>query len=107
MAVHTDESLAEIEILPGVFFTAEERDVLRLMRETDHLCKVFTGYVGWGARQLEYEVEHGVWRVVPATLKQIFSHSAVLWQGLHAYAVELQLQAMFHLKYIPSDPLLN
>ena len=73
MAVHMNASLGERQFLPGVFFSAREKNVLRLMRRMEQPCKVFMGYAGWGPGQLEYELEQGIWRVVPATPEQIFS----------------------------------
>ena len=107
MAVHMNASLGERQFLPGVFFSAREKNVLRLMRRMEQPCKVFMGYAGWGPGQLEYELEQGIWRVVPATPEQIFSAGADLWERLTRQASRLQLRVMFHIKHIPADPLLN
>jgi putative transcriptional regulator len=107
MAVHTKQSLAEIQLLPGVFFSDKEENVLALMWQNDQPYKVFFGYAGWGPGQLEYEVEQGIWRVVPATPEQLFSDSSNLWQQLSSQASRMQLRGMFNLKHIPADPLLN
>jgi putative transcriptional regulator len=107
MAVHTKASLGERQLLPGVFFSSKEKNVLPLMGQAQHPCRIFTGYAGWGPGQLDYEVEQGIWRVVPATPEQIFSDGNDLWQRLSQQASRLQLQSMFHIKHIPLDPLLN
>jgi putative transcriptional regulator len=107
MAVHTRALFAERQLLPGVFFSATEKNVLSLMGQTEHLCKVFTGYAGWGPGQLDYELEQGIWRVVPATPAQIFSDGRDLWQQLSRQVSRLQLQTVFNMKHIPADPLLN
>ncbi|MGA2620464.1 MAG: YqgE/AlgH family protein [Thermoguttaceae bacterium] len=107
MAVHTKASLGERRLLPGVFFSAKEKNVLSLMRQTEHPCKVFTGYAGWGPGQLDYEVEQGIWRVVPATPGLVFSDTGDLWEQLSRQASRLQLLTMFNIKHIPADPLLN
>jgi putative transcriptional regulator len=107
MAVHTHASLGERQLLPGVFFSSKEKNVLPLMGQAEYACRVFTGYAGWGPGQLDYEVEQGIWRVVPATPEQIFSDSHDLWQRLSQQASRLQLRTMFHIKHIPLDPLLN
>ena len=62
MAIHTKESSGERQFLPGVFFSAQEKNVLSLMRHAERPCKIFFGYAGWGPRQLDYEVEQGIWR---------------------------------------------
>jgi putative transcriptional regulator len=107
MALHAKTSLGGSQLLPGVFFSAKEENVLALMWHAQHPYKVFAGYAGWGPGQLDYEVEQAVWRVVPATPAQIFSASPDLWQQLLQQASRLQLWEMFELKHIPQNPLLN
>jgi putative transcriptional regulator len=107
MAVHTKASLGERQLLPGVFFSGKEKNVLALMRQAEQPLKVFAGYAGWGAGQLDFEVELGIWRVVPATAEQTFSDSDELWDEVSRQASRLQLQIMLNLKHIPADPLLN
>jgi putative transcriptional regulator len=108
MAVHTKASLGERQLLPGVFFSAKEHNVLPLMRQAKHPCKVFTGYAGWGPGQLDYEVEQSIWRVVPATPEQIFSDGRDLWEQLARQVSRMQLRTIFNIKkHIPADPLLN
>ena len=107
MAVHADESFAEHEILPGVFFAGKEKNVLHLMRQTKHPCKVFTGYSGWGPGQIEEEIEQGVWRVLPALADQIFSRSGRLWEQLAREVLEIQMKLLFNVWHIPGDLQLN
>ncbi len=107
MAVHTDESLAEHEILPCVFFAGKEKNVLHLIRQTKHPCKVFTGYSGWGPGQIADEIERGVWRVVPATADQIFSRCYRLWEQLARKVLEIQLKIVLNVRHIPADTQLN
>jgi putative AlgH/UPF0301 family transcriptional regulator len=56
---------------------------------------------------LDYEVQQGIWRVVPAAPEQIFSENRDLWEQLSRQASRLQMRMMFHINYIPADPLLN
>jgi putative transcriptional regulator len=107
MAMHCDPSLGEIEILPGLFFSGGEENVLAAMRQKRQPCRIFAGYAGWGPKQLEYEIDQGAWRTVEATVERVFSHSEDLWYELHGEAVETMFRAMLHLRYIPSDPMLN
>jgi putative transcriptional regulator len=107
MAVHATPALADVKILPGVFFAGSKRRVLAVLRGRTRPLKLFAGYVGWGAGQLEHETDIGVWRVLPATPPQIFSPSDDLWQELSIQASRLQLQALFHIHYVPADPRLN
>src|SRR5271166_1382791 len=107
MAVHCDPALGEIEILPGLFFSGGEENVLAAMRGKRQPCRIFTGYTGWGPKQLEYEVDQGVWRTVEATVERVFSRSEDLWYELHTEALETMYRGIFNLRYVPRDPLLN
>ena len=107
MAVHRNAFLGERQLLPGVFFSGKEKNVLTLMRQAEQPLKVFAGYAGWGAAQLELEVEQGIWRAAPATAEQVFSGSDDLWAQVSRQASRLQLRIMLNLKHIPDDPLLN
>ena len=107
MAIHTSAILGERQIMPGVFFSAKEKNVLRLMRQLQHRCKLFLGYAGWSPNQLEYELDQGVWRVVPATTEEIFSDDGDLWERLTRRANRMQLRIMFNIENIPADPQLN
>ena len=106
MAVHTDECFAEIEVLPGVFFAGREKNVRAL-------CDPGTALQGvqrvrrMGAGQLEYEVEFGIWRAVPATAAKIFSNADNLWERLLRQAFDALLQVMCNIKHIPRDVSLN
>jgi putative transcriptional regulator len=107
MALHMKAFLGERQLLPGVFFSRKERNVLRLMWRAERQCKIFTSYAGWGPGQLDYGVEQGIWRVVPATPEQIFSDASDLWEQLSRQVSRLQLWTMLNIKHIPADPLLN
>ncbi len=107
MAIHGDRAFAEHEILPGVFFAGKEENVLPLVRQSEHPYKIFTGYTGWGSGQLEYEIEQGLWRAIPATADQIFCISDTLWERLSRQVFEIQVQSLFRIGHIPQDPQWN
>ena len=70
-------------------------------------CKLFVGYAGWGPQQLDYAVERGIWRIVPAGPEQIFSEDKALWERLSGQPSRLQPQLIFNVRHIPASPLLN
>jgi putative transcriptional regulator len=107
MAVHTQTFLGERQLLSGVFFSRKESNVRTLLLRPEQYCKFFIGYAGWSSGQLEYEVEQGIWRVVPATPRQIFGDTGDLWVRLSRQASRMQLQTMFNIRHISSNPLLN
>ncbi len=107
MAVHTSDWLGEHQVLPGVFFSARERNVRALVRRADGPYKIFVGYAGWSAGQLDNEVEQGVWRIAAATAEQIFSESDDLWSRLSRRAFPLQLHELFDPNDLSINPSFN
>jgi len=84
--------------------------VLDLSRDPDAVAdsvtavRVFAGYAGWGADQLEIEVADGAWYVVPADPADAFTDEPEhLWRTVLArQAGELSRVAL-----VPEDPSLN
>jgi putative transcriptional regulator len=107
MAVHTSDWLGEHEVLPGVFFSARERNVRAVVRRADRPYKIFVGYAGWSAGQLDNEVEQGVWRIAVATPEQIFAECDDLWQRLSRRAFPLQLHELFDPNDLSINPSFN
>ena len=62
LALHTDPSLGEIEVLPGVYYSVQKRHLEQLVGYPRHPLKVFHSHVGWGPEQLERFLEDGPWR---------------------------------------------
>ncbi|MGA8256278.1 MAG: YqgE/AlgH family protein [Nocardioides sp.] len=45
--------------------------------------RIFAGYAGWGAGQLEAEIEEGSWYVVPGTADDVFrADTTTLWRDV-------------------------
>jgi putative transcriptional regulator len=107
LAVHMLDSYAEREVLPGVFFSGQEENVFAIVRRKARPYKIFVGYSGWGAGQLEYEIEKGAWRVVRSSAEGVFANSAGLWTDLSRQFCERQLRDLFHIKHFPAHPMLN
>ncbi len=106
MAIHTVNSLAEMEIVEGVFFARKKQNLDELVRR-DERFKVFYGQSGWGPGQLEGEIEQGAWRAVPAKLEDLFDAADDLWQRLMQRAMAGVLPEMLGIKHVPQDPSLN
>ena len=66
--------------------------------------RVFSGYAGWGAGQLEAELAEGAWMVVPALADDVFTERPLdLWtKVLQRQGGSLALMATY-----PSDPSMN
>ena len=66
--------------------------------------RVFAGYAGWGAQQLEAEIEAGAWFVVDARPEDMMcDEPEALWAGvLHRQNGTMALFAQY-----PTDPTVN
>ena len=73
------------EIVDKVFLAADPDslpEILRLSQGPDEF-RMFAGHAEWTAGQLESEVKHGAWRVVPATADLVFNDKPTkLWETL-------------------------
>lgn len=66
--------------------------------------RLFAGYAGWGAGQLEMEIETGGWWVLDARPSDVFtSDPARLWQA----ALGRQRGTLAWFAFYPPDPALN
>jgi putative transcriptional regulator len=66
--------------------------------------RVYAGYTGWGAEQLENEIAEGSWHIVPSTHADLFtSDPAGLWRQVLAR----QPTPLSFMATLPEDPNLN
>lgn len=107
MAVHGLESAAETEIIEGVYLSAHKDQLRTIVDAEDARFRLFTGYSGWGAGQLEGELEAGGWLVFPATAELVFHDKDDLWERvMHGVAQQI-LAPTLKAKHVPDDPTLN
>ena len=109
MAVHTNELLAEAEILPKLYFTAREHNVFALLQQAEHPYKIFAGHMGWGPDELERQLEKTVWRTTPADRRlRLCDRAKQLWEDVSWHIQEETMQTMFHTRTrCPKNPLVN
>ena len=86
-----------IGFLPGDIEEAGELGGLRHSR-------VFAGYAGWGAGQLEDELEEGSWIVDPATTADVFTDAPA---GLWSAVLKRKGGTFAVIALMPDDPRLN
>jgi putative transcriptional regulator len=107
MAVHGLAEAAELEILPGIYFSASKQNLDQLVAQTDRPYKIFIGNAGWGAGQLENEIEEGAWLSSPATPDSLFRESDDLWSLVSRHIGRTVLESMLNIKDMPEDPRVN
>jgi putative transcriptional regulator len=107
MAVHDHPDAGELEIMPGIFFSASKQNLDILVAQTLHPYKIFIGNSGWGAGQLENELEEGAWLSLSATAEHLFQDSTELWHLVSRSIGRSMLESMLNIKDIPENPRLN
>ena len=66
--------------------------------------RVFAGYAGWGARQLEGEIDEGAWYVIEADPEDALSSQPV---GLWRFVLKRQPGKLALVANFPIDPTMN
>lgn len=107
MALHTDRSLAEQEVLPGLYFAAQRENIEKLVNQDEHVFRLFVGHSGWGGGQLEDELSEGSWFTTPATLEHVFEEECDVWSKVTQEIGFEMLVSSLKLTDIPPDPTVN
>lgn len=69
--LHEDGELAEREdVLPGLAVSGSMESLTQLLADGTSM-RLLLGYAGWGAGQLEHEMEQGSWLTVEADAKHV------------------------------------
>ena len=96
----TDDRLFSTTILPGLGVVDLEQDPVLATVDLERV-RLFAGYAGWSAGQLESEIADGGWFVVDAESDDVFaSHPDELWRTV------LHRQGGVFIT-VPDDPTLN
>ena len=107
LSLHSKPALAEMEPAPGVFFAAKKQHLDELVLSEEPAYKVFLGHAGWGAGQLESEIDQGAWRSLSATAEYVFSTDDTLWETIFRELGQSILKSMLHVTELPPDPTVN
>ena len=107
MAIHTEELLADKPVIPGVYFSTEKENLLKLVKLDDEPYRFFSGYAGWGEGQLDGEVTSGDWLTMPATSDFLFSDGGDPWSEMLRAIFDDRLISALKIRHVPADPSLN
>jgi putative transcriptional regulator len=107
VAVHALEPFSEHEVLPGVYVSTH-RDALDLIvRKPEEPFRLCSGHAGWGAGQLEAEMEAGGWLSTLATKDDVFAEPDSIWRAV-TQRIGLEIMApTVDDEHMPIDPSLN
>jgi len=107
MAIHTEEFLAESEVLPNLYFAADKEKLEHLVLKPSKAARFYAGYAGWQSGQLEAEMKEGAWFNSPAQQEHAFWPQDDLWEEVCRVLSATTRIAGIKLKHQPSDPSLN
>ena len=81
--LHTDRSIPEADVMPNLALGHSLDDLLELGESVspEKKFRLFAGYAGWSAGQLEGEMKRRAWLTFPASIELIFNTPPEqLWQ---------------------------
>ncbi len=107
MSLHTNKALAEVEVIPGLYFAASRENLEKLIAMDDQPYRVFIGHSGWSEGQLEDELREGSWLTMPATIETVFCDEGEVWRLATNRVGEDLLSSMLHVGKIPPNTELN
>lgn len=107
MAIHTLASVAERQLLPGVYFSAQPEQLRRVVVDSEVRLLLFSGYSGWGGGQLEEELRTGSWHTLPATPDHLFENVDLLWKTVAQQVANRSVYSKLGIKHVPDDPSWN
>ncbi len=108
IVLHTDETLADQTILPGVFSTVDSGKVRELVRRKVEPSLTVANYAGWSPGQLEDEIATGSWVSLPARVRLVFAADTDdLWSVVMKEYQGRRLTDLLGLHDVPDDPRVN
>ena len=105
--LHGCEELADMRVLPGVYFSADEDSLTQLVGVPVDPVLFFGGYAGWSAGQLEGEIDAGAWTYRSASRKQIFERRFDHWPWIQRRMTIESMYPWINTVALPNDPLTN
>jgi putative transcriptional regulator len=108
LVLHSQQDVADHEILDDVFSTVDPDHLRDLIRRRPEQVLFLANYAGWGPGQLEAEMAEDTWYVLPASTAQIFGEKGeAFWRDLVKEYHSGRLVKALDLREVPEDPNLN
>ena len=108
IALHGHPQFSESEIVPGVYLATGREYLADLINQDLQPLRVFTGYAGWGAGQLESEIQAGGWLTHCGSAVHVFSDDLTsLWQAVLRSSGQGFLRDTLGISTFPGDAGLN
>ena len=107
LAIHGHAMLLDLEVSPGIYISTARDKLEQLVGQSEYPARFVAGYAGWGAGQLEGELDQSSWFTLAATEELLFAESDALWQQLMRKISGEQFLSALNIKTVPPDPSLN
>ncbi|HFB98809.1 MAG TPA: YqgE/AlgH family protein [Bryobacterales bacterium] len=109
LALHRDVCHSQDEVLPGLYLAADRERLRELVQagSKEGPVRLFCGYAGWAAGQLESELAEGSWLVTPACVEDVFAPPHDLWERVLRRIGRAALEPVLASVPVPEDPSWN
>ncbi|QDV37483.1 YqgE/AlgH family protein [Tautonia plasticadhaerens] len=108
IALHSLEGLGDQEVLDGLFSTVDPDKLQELIRLRVEPSRFLANYAGWGAGQLEMELDQDSWIISPADPEVALRGGDVsMWEEVLKHLSASLLADALGLDQLPDDPSLN
>lgn len=107
LVLHSHAGLSDMQILPAVYVSTNPEELEQLVAQPGVRARFFACYSGWGAGQLEAEIEEGSWLITAATIDDIFDADANSWERLSRRIADRSLIDALQIKHVPKHPSMN
>jgi putative transcriptional regulator len=105
--LHDWKETSELTVIPGLYLSMSRDHLDRLLARESGECRVITGYSGWGAGQLESEIEAGGWLLARARPNLVFADPESVYRTVCEEIGRDILFAGHEPVSIPANPSLN
>jgi putative transcriptional regulator len=108
MVVHGSSSMADQEVMDGLYTTIDASKVQVLIRQRVEPSLIVANYAGWGPGQLDAEIKEGSWLLATATNDLVFAASDnEVWESVVRSIEEARIPKILGIREVPGDPSLN
>ena len=106
MVLHHQSDSADTQIVDGVYLSSTRDNVRQVMQAPSSDLIPVMGYSGWGAGQLEVEMEVGGWMTLSASRDIVFADPAEMW-NIASRKISNGILSGVDLRHTPTDPRMN
>ena len=107
IALHDQRRYGEKEVLPKLFMSMQRDAIDQLVRRPNAKFRLFSGHSGWGAGQLDAELQAGGWLTSPAVFEEVFADYETLWKEVCGKIGRTIIAADIPPHRMPPDPGMN